>query len=47
MPIKNDSDQSRSQLAQNLAVQDHEAAWFHWYQQNPLTKNSLTISSNS
>lgn len=37
MSIKNDSDQARYQLAQNLAVQDLEAAWFHWYQQNPLT----------
>jgi cyanosortase A-associated protein len=42
MSIKNDSDRARYQLAQNIAAQniaaqDIEAAWFHWYKQNPLT----------
>jgi cyanosortase A-associated protein len=34
MSIKNDSDQASYKLAQNLAAQDLEAAWFHWYKQN-------------
>jgi cyanosortase A-associated protein len=38
-PIKNDSDQSRYQLVQDLATQNLEAAWGSWYRQNSLTTN--------